>query len=483
MAVTPIEPHNPLAPRPGAFSALERALATGTPWVWGPPGSGKTALVEGFLWARRIHAVRLATSPAHAEPGVALAHLHTVARSLPGGAGLPFPTGPEWFTRLFHHLPRPLLLVFDDYHRAPAALHPLVAAAVAAAPPGCKVVVLSRAEPPAALARRLPPGALARVGWRALRLSRADARAIAHRYLCTSPQTIAALHAASGGLPAAFTRLLAAGVSPDSAHHAAMPISATAATAATPPLVPPVPGGNGPLRLTVRALGHFEICTPAGPLRHHRKPPRRPLDLFKHLAAAGPDGVPEIHIMDHFWPNADGDAACRALATTLHRLRTLLGYPECVTRAHGWLRLDPQRVWVDAWALAEALDKAGPPPAGGPLPEALAATLASALALYRAPLLSADGDAPWLLPARTHLHARVMHWVEALGGHFEARRNWPRAEAVYRQGLALEPGAPRLERGLARVLAASWHPSDTGMLKPVAGGEARQAVPQEKAQS
>jgi len=45
------------------------------------------------------------------------------------------------------------------------------------------------------------------------------------------------------------------------------------------------------------------------------------------LIAMGGRQVPQTRLADLLWPDAEGDAAYRALITTLQRLRRLIGEP------------------------------------------------------------------------------------------------------------------------------------------------------------
>jgi hypothetical protein len=89
----------------------------------------------------------------------------------------------------------------------------------------------------------------------------------------------------------------------------------------------------------------------------------------------------------------------------MYRLRRLLGDPAAVVRRGGRASLDPDRVFVDAWAVEGLAARAEALRARGDLAQALRAAAAAA-ELYRGDLL-ADSDEPALAEPRARLRDRV----------------------------------------------------------------------------
>jgi DNA-binding SARP family transcriptional activator len=89
----------------------------------------------------------------------------------------------QFFQRLYGRLPPRFVLVFDDYHEVPekSALHDIVGLAATELPPGSRLFILSRAYPPASLARLRSGKAIELVEWSDLQLSLREATAIARR--------------------------------------------------------------------------------------------------------------------------------------------------------------------------------------------------------------------------------------------------------------------------------------------------------------
>jgi len=134
---------------------------------------------------------------------------------------------------------------------------------------------------------------------------------------------------------------------------------------------------------------------------------KKPLEMLRLLVAHGPRGVRQDLLAEALWPDAEGDAAHRALGTTVYRLRKLLGKAEVVLQQDGRVALDPREVFVDAWALEQLLlrvDAAAPGRAGA---ADGAAPRARARELYRGDLFGPAGDDPALAPERDRLRRRV----------------------------------------------------------------------------
>lgn len=110
-----------------------------------------------------------------------------------------------------------------------------------------------------------------------------------------------------------------------------------------------------PWHVVVRTLGGLELTRNGRPMQFKGKIPRKPLQLLELLIIRGGKEVPEHWLADALWPDADGDAAIRTLATTITRLRQLLDVKDLLVRRNRCLTLDRRRCWVDAWLLEDEL--------------------------------------------------------------------------------------------------------------------------------
>jgi LuxR family transcriptional regulator, maltose regulon positive regulatory protein len=188
-----------------------------------------------------------------------------------------------------------------------------------------------------------------------------------------------------------------------------------------------------PWPVRIFSLGPFELWGSAGRILFPGKVPRQPIRFVQALVALGGRDVPDDRISDALWPEAEGDAARRALEVTLHRARRMLGRSDAIVQRGRRLSFEPGVCWVDALALGDALDA---PPAEPRSREAQAERVAS---LYRGPLLpGADEELPFVAPARERLRGRIARYLAPLlrgeapsrdGEHWSARCGRRCAEA------------------------------------------------------
>jgi LuxR family maltose regulon positive regulatory protein len=163
-------------------------------WIVGPAGAGKTTLVTSFVTERERPCVWYQLDATDRDVAQLFEYLpHAFASAFPRRKPPRLPRfGPEslggiaaftrrWFEALFATLPERTLLVFDNYQdvAADATWHETFRAALATIPEGVTVVVVSRADPPAALARMAANGNLQRLGWDELQLTGEETRGVA----------------------------------------------------------------------------------------------------------------------------------------------------------------------------------------------------------------------------------------------------------------------------------------------------------------
>jgi DNA-binding SARP family transcriptional activator len=213
-----------------------------------------------------------------------------------------------------------------------------------------------------------------------------------------------------------------------------------------------------PWPIKIFSLGLFDVVREGRPIRFSHKVQRKPLALLKSLIAGGGRAVSEELITDALWPDAEGDAARTALASTLHRLRDLLGHEDAIDRKDGKLTLVPQFCWVDVWAVDRLLTRA----------EVAAADRArvreftrKAADLYRGPFL--DGDAaqfPQATALADRLRRRLLRRTVAVARECERSAQLEDAVDWYEEALRIDPCAEDVYRSLMSAYRSLGRPAD-----------------------
>jgi DNA-binding SARP family transcriptional activator len=212
---------------------------------------------------------------------------------------------------------------------------------------------------------------------------------------------------------------------------------------------------NWPWPLKVRTLGRFAIERDGKPLEFSRKVRQKPLLMIKALIALGGRDVTEEQLTDVMWPDADGDLAHQSFATTLHRLRHLIGSEKAVPLREGRLTLDNRHCWVDAWAFERIVSRAekawreGARKDGG---ENAVRLSEKAIALYEGLFLAGEEAYPWILSLRDRLRSKFHRCVGELGRHWEGAGMLEKAGDCYRKGLEVDETAEEFYRRLMSCL-------------------------------
>lgn len=207
------------------FRLLDAAREKPIVWIAAPAGSGKTTLVASYLGARRLPHIWYSLDAGDTDPASFFYYLRLSVESgvSPRTAQLPLLT-PEYvpglptFTRNFFRLffariKQPGVAVFDNFERLPedSHLHDLLPIGLAETPPRITAIIISRAEPPASLARARAAGALRVIGWDDLRLTQRESLAIGRLRARWSKEHLLALHEKTQGWVAGLVLLMEEG--------------------------------------------------------------------------------------------------------------------------------------------------------------------------------------------------------------------------------------------------------------------------------
>jgi ATP/maltotriose-dependent transcriptional regulator MalT/DNA-binding SARP family transcriptional activator len=193
---------------------------------------------------------------------------------------------------------------------------------------------------------------------------------------------------------------------------------------------PPYDCDRWPWPLEIFTLGRFDLVKDGDPLEFPVKTPRKMLSFLKALVASGSKGLSEEQLTANLWSEAEGDMAHQAFATSLHRLRLLLGNEKAIQLRKGLLRFDGHFCWVDAHAfeyLLQQADALNDPP-----------LLQKAINLYTGPFLGGDDSDPWAMSYQEKLRSKFLRAVTKLGKFFEEREEQEKAIECYRKGLEVD---------------------------------------------
>ena len=178
--------------RPRLFRLLDRARRQPVVWITAPPGYGKSTLVASYLKTRKLKTLWYQVDEGDADVATFFHYLGLAAQQAAPRHTRPLPNlTPEYllglptFTRNFFNdlckrLKCSAVLVLDNYQLVPAdsKLHEVLQWAIEALQPGMRLIVLSRAGPPTALARSQANQMIEVVAKEALQLTDSETKAV-----------------------------------------------------------------------------------------------------------------------------------------------------------------------------------------------------------------------------------------------------------------------------------------------------------------
>ena len=184
-----------IVPRERLYRRLDEMPHGSVIWLTGPPGCGKTTLAASYLEQRKPASLWYQLDEGDAD--VASFFYHLGRAVMPTGKSKPAPLPrltPEYhaglpafarryFQALYERLGASFAIVFDGYHEVPvqSVFHEVMRIALGVVPPGGSIMLISRSDPPPAMARLRANRAMEVIGWRELRLTQEESDALVAR--------------------------------------------------------------------------------------------------------------------------------------------------------------------------------------------------------------------------------------------------------------------------------------------------------------
>jgi LuxR family maltose regulon positive regulatory protein len=204
--------------------------------------------------------------------------------------------------------------------------------------------------------------------------------------------------------------------------------------------------------IRIFSLGRFEIFFDDIQFLSNGKAQRKPLDLLKCLIAFGGTQVSSLTLIQHLWPDSDGDAAQATFDSTVLRLRRLLQRADAIVVSDGLVSINPKIVWLDTWAFEKLTGQIESieffESTGKTIIHEVTATI---LRLYRGHFLGHEEERSWTMTMRERLRSKWLRMLTLVGTYWEALEQWENATELYQRGLELDTMVEDLYRRLMHV--------------------------------
>lgn len=219
-----------------------------------------------------------------------------------------------------------------------------------------------------------------------------------------------------------------------------------------PPPAEPVAGWPWPVQIDL--LGTFDLQRYGQHIELGGRVQKKPLELLKCLAAAGPDGVDADALATALWPDADGAQSRSSLKVTTLRVRKLLESDEAVELRDGRIALAPTLCHTDVaqfLRVTNEIERALDARRRGDGGDDRARMSSELLAAYGGTLLGEEPVNPWLARLRERLHHRFLRICSELARALHAEGHADAACSLLERATERDPIAEHLHRQLMEL--------------------------------
>ena len=186
------------------FKQLDSSRKYPITWITGPPGSGKTVLVSTYLQASTLPCLWYQIDEGDSDIATFFYYMGMAAKKASPRKKKPLPLlTPEYmlgiptftkryFEDLYSRLHIPFVVVLDNYQKVSetSLLHDVIRNGLSVIPEGINVIIISRSEPPPALAYKRLDSSMDMIGWDDLRFTLEEVAELVYMRKAKMPERV-----------------------------------------------------------------------------------------------------------------------------------------------------------------------------------------------------------------------------------------------------------------------------------------------------